>query len=77
MLTETDDEALEAESREDVLLDAAVAYEAGISKAEGRALRAAVLRGAPGSGADAGAGAEMNRDGANAMRLRKRKNGRV
>jgi len=30
MLTETDDEALEAESREDVLLDAAVAYEAGV-----------------------------------------------
>ena len=29
MLTETDNEALEAESREDALLDAAVAYEAG------------------------------------------------
>ena len=30
MLTETDNKALEAESREDALLDAAVAYEAGV-----------------------------------------------
>jgi len=46
-----------------------------ISKAGGRALRAADLRGARGSGADAGAGAEMNGDGAHAMRLRKRRKG--
>ena len=30
MLTETDDEALEAESRANALLDAATAYEAGV-----------------------------------------------
>jgi len=46
-----------------------------ISKADGRALRATVLRGAPRSGADAGATAEMNGDGAHDMHLRERMKG--
>jgi len=48
-----------------------------ISKADGRALRATVLRGARGSGANAGAGAEMNGDGMHAICLWKWRKGVV
>ena len=46
-----------------------------ISKVGGRALQAAVLHRARRSGANAGMGAEMNRDGAHTMHLQKQRKG--